>query len=198
VTVLEKRAKDRRVQKTQSLLREALVSLIRERRYDSIVIKEILNRANVGRSTFYTHFRNKDELLVSGIRDILRSARASELPDSSESYEKVIRFSLPVFEYIDRHRHTVDGTEQSGDYTSVHEHLQTVLTELVADDIRQHLDGRRTRASRIPRDLVPQYVASSFILVLNWWVGSGSQLGPKEVNDLFRALIVPGLASILE
>lgn len=64
-------AEDRRIQKTLKLLREALVSLIAEKPYDSIVVKEILDRANVGRSTFYTHFRDKDELLSSGIHDML-------------------------------------------------------------------------------------------------------------------------------
>src|SRR5947207_8618855 len=62
---------DRRIQKTVKLLREALVSLISEKPYDSIVIKEILDRANVGRSTFYMHFRDKDELLLSGIHEML-------------------------------------------------------------------------------------------------------------------------------
>ena len=67
----KKGAEDRRIQKTQNLLREALVSLIAEKPYDSIVVKEILDRANVGRSTFYMHFRDKDDLLVSGIHDML-------------------------------------------------------------------------------------------------------------------------------
>lgn len=49
VTLAQKRLMDRRVQKTQSLLREALVSLIREKSYDAIAVKEILDRANVGR-----------------------------------------------------------------------------------------------------------------------------------------------------
>src|SRR6516164_2810623 len=55
----EKRGKDRRIEKTQALLHEALGALIREKPYDEIVLKEILDRANVGRSTFYTHFRDK-------------------------------------------------------------------------------------------------------------------------------------------
>jgi AcrR family transcriptional regulator len=69
--VHDKRTKDRRIQKTRTLLHEALESLIREKPYDAIVVKEILDRANVGRSTFYTHFRDKDDLLVSGIHDML-------------------------------------------------------------------------------------------------------------------------------
>src|SRR5262249_41445888 len=59
MTVAGKRAGDRRIQRTRNTLREALVSLIREKPYDAIAVTEILERANVGRSTFYMHFRNK-------------------------------------------------------------------------------------------------------------------------------------------
>ena len=72
--------KDRRVERTRGLLRGALASLIHEKPYERIVVKEILARANVGRSTFYAHFRDKDELLYSGIAEIVRgSAPATTL-----------------------------------------------------------------------------------------------------------------------
>ena len=67
---------DRRVQRTRGLLRGALASLIHEKAYDAIAVKEILARANVGRSTFYAHFRDKDELLDSGINEMLRASPA--------------------------------------------------------------------------------------------------------------------------
>ena len=69
MTLPGKRLKDRRIQKTQKLLREALFSLIREKNFDSIVVKDILDRANVGRSTFYMHFGDKDELGGKGLSD---------------------------------------------------------------------------------------------------------------------------------
>src|SRR5438445_1345108 len=100
----EKQVKDRRIQKTQKLLRDALNSLIHEKAYDSIVVNEILDRANVGRSTFYMHFRDKDELLVSGMHDMLRSVRPALPPSSAKRYEKIIWFSLPIFEHIHQHR----------------------------------------------------------------------------------------------
>ena len=59
------RGTDRRIERTKRLLHGALGSLIHQKSYDDIVVKEILARANVGRSTFYTHFRDKDELLES-------------------------------------------------------------------------------------------------------------------------------------
>src|SRR5262245_31455267 len=131
-----RRAKDRRIDKTLGLLHEALDSLIREKPYDSIVVKEILDRANVGRPTFYTHFRDKDDLLVSSIHDMLGSIHAVDLPASAKRSERVIRFSLPVFEHIHRHRHTGAAKMGTRGRAILHEHLQQVLAELIADDVR--------------------------------------------------------------
>jgi len=87
---------DRRIQKTLSLLREALVSLIAEKPYDSIVVKEILDRANVGRSTFYTHFRDMDDLLVSGLHDMLGEV-PSPTRHGGRSKDRFLWFSFPLF-----------------------------------------------------------------------------------------------------
>ena len=65
-----KKTPDRRVQRTRRLLHKALMSCILEKKYESITVQEILNRADVGRSTFYVHFRDKDELLVSGFGEL--------------------------------------------------------------------------------------------------------------------------------
>jgi AcrR family transcriptional regulator len=193
--VPERRVDDRRIQKTQNLLREALVSLIREKAYDSITVREILDRANVGRSTFYMHFRDKDQLLVSGIHDMLGSVHSAELPPSAKRYERIIWFSLSVFEYHHKHRHTGAARMGTRGRAIIHEHLRKVLAELIAGEFGKDFRSRRKASGQISPDLLVQYVASTFILVLNWWLESRSPLLPKEVNDLFRALILPTLAA---
>jgi AcrR family transcriptional regulator len=199
--VQRKRNKDRRVQKTEALLRDALTSLIREKAYDSIVVKEILDRANVGRSTFYSHFHDKDELLASSIHEILRPARSTQLTPEAKPYEKIIRFSLPIFKYVHEHQHEhqragdpmMDGRSRA----VLHEQLQDVLVELIGDDVEQYLYGRRKAAGQMPSKLLVNYVASTFVLVLNWWVETESSLNPNEVDDLFRALVLPTLVTTL-
>ena len=190
----EEHVKDRRIQKTKSLLHEALGSLIREKPYDAIVVQEILDRANVGRSTFYMHFSDKDDLLVSGIHDMLRSVQGTESTSQLNRHERLIRFSLSIFEHIHRHRHTGSAKMGPRGRAVIHEHLQKVLAELIAKDVKKDLQGHRKMAGQIPPDLLVQYIASTFILVLNWWVENRNLLPPKDVNNLFRALILPTLA----
>jgi AcrR family transcriptional regulator len=193
--VQHEQVKDRRIQRTKSLLHEALSSLIREKPYDAIVVQEILDRANVGRSTFYMHFSDKDDLLVSGIHDMLRSVHATKCPSSVKRHERLIRFSLPIFEHIHRHRITGSAKMGARGRAVVHEHLQKVLAELIAADVKKDIQSQRKTAGQIPPDLLVQHVASTFILVLNWWVESRSPLSPNDINNLFRALILPTLAA---
>ena len=62
------RLTDRRVHRTRRLLHKALMSLILEKKYEFITVQEVLDRADVGRSTFYMHFQDKDDLLFSGFQ----------------------------------------------------------------------------------------------------------------------------------
>src|SRR5260370_11396810 len=195
MTIQEARVPDRRVARTHQLLRDALHSLIREKDYDSIVVKEILDRANVGRSAFYTHFRDKDELLASGIHDILGSVPSTHPKTGDGRNERILWFSLPIFEHLDRHRRTGELKLWPRGRAMLNGHVQKNLLELITEDVGKSLQGRRKTAGRIPPEIIVQYVASTFILVLNLWVESKSPLPPKEVNDLLRALIVPTLAA---
>jgi AcrR family transcriptional regulator len=197
VKLAGKRLTDRRIQKTQNLLRQALVSFIHEKPYDTITVTEILQRANVGKSRFYMHFQDKDELLASGIYDMLRSAKPKSLSVSDKRPEKIIWFSLPIFVYLYQHRRRGEARMGTRSRAIVHEHLRSVIAELIADDVREQCEGRRKAAAQISPDLLVQYAASTFILVLNWWVESRSPLTPNEGNDLFHALILPTLTATL-
>jgi hypothetical protein len=74
----------------------------------------------------------------------------------------------------------------------MHEHMQHVLTALIADELtRITPTGPSTQ---IPSDLVARHVASTFVLVLNWWVESDAALTPQDVDVYFRALVAPALA----
>src|SRR3990172_2299341 len=67
---------DRRIQRTREVLQKALIELISERGYDAITIQDIVDRANVGRTTFYLHYRSKDDLFMSCHEANLRAAFA--------------------------------------------------------------------------------------------------------------------------
>lgn len=63
-------AVDRRIQKTKKGLSLALIALILEKGYEHISVQDIIDRANVGRSTFYSHYESKEQLLLDGHRNL--------------------------------------------------------------------------------------------------------------------------------
>jgi AcrR family transcriptional regulator len=195
--VLEKRSKDRRIQKTEVLLQEALGALIREKPYEDIVVKEILSRANVGRSTFYTHFADKDELLLSCIHDMLRSSQP-EGRGRAAPQDDIVCFSLPIFQHIESHRRTGQANMEPRWRRAVHDHLQEAIIELIQDEVATAL-RRSNRTPRYPSpDLLARWIACTFVLVLNWWVDNNCRLPAREADGVFRALIEPSLSEALK
>ncbi len=187
------RSRDRRVQKTKASLHNALIGLAREKPYPSIVVKEILDRANVGRSTFYTHFRDKDDLLESGIYDVLRSLQ--DLPRRSSAPERLVAFSLPLLRHIDEHRRTAGPRMGREGRATMHAHMEDVLTTVIADQLATAM---RVSQAETPMDLVARYVASTFVLVLNQWVENDTEWTPAEADARFRALAMPTLNSLFK
>ena len=186
---------DRRVARTQKLLREALHSLIREKDYDSIVVKEILDRAEVGRSAFYMHFRDKDDLLASSIHDILGSVPSDHSKAGDHRDKSILAFGLPIFEHLDRHRRSGGLRLGPRGRAVLHAHLQRVLIELITQSVKGNLERKRKTTGPIPQALLVQFVASTFILVLNWWLDYKSPLSPAEANSIFQTLVRPTLVA---
>jgi len=186
---------DARVRKTQSRLRDALVSLIHQKSYDTIVVSDILERADVGRSAFYAHFANKHALLESGTDYVLHASPAGRPPANLGPFGKVVWFSLPFFEYVGQCRHTTQLTTSRRGRTVVHGHLRKLLVARIDRDIKAIAVSLKKGAPGIPPDLLAEHVVGTFILVLNWWVDTESPLSPHEIDDLFLTMVGSALSA---
>ena len=193
MTERERGAKDQRTRRTRGLLHEALSSLIHEKSYDAISVRDILTRASVGRSTFYMHFDDKDDLLVASLREVLGRVESAELPSTGGPYERIIGFSLPVLEHICQHRGTDPASGVARKHAVVHEHLERVLADWIANGLRKDAQRRGRTSDPVASDLLARYLASTFILVLGWWLEGRTPMLPREADGLFRSLAVPTL-----
>ena len=86
---------DRRVQRTRRTLREALIALILEKGYDQVTVQHIIDRADVGRSTFYAHFENKDKLLLSGFENVREMLLEANSEHQKKQKQTGIFLSIP-------------------------------------------------------------------------------------------------------
>ena len=195
---MRQKMKDRRIQKTRKLLHEALISLILEKDYRSITIQEIIDRANVGRSTFYTHFKDKNDLLISeidGQRDMLRAAQMKTPVALGKSYERIIGFSSMMFEHANEYRHVYKALIGSQAGAVVLQHIPNILVDLIRNESKAEFEKRKRKDSEIPFELFVHFIASAFFSVMSWWLDHKDTLPPKAINALFRALVIPSLAA---
>lgn len=187
---------DRRVQKTRKALHEALVSLLKEKKYEWIVVQDILNRANVGRSTFYLHYRDKDELLVDGLNDLRETLRQAQKSTSGapKNHEKVIGFSLALFDHAYDHRNIYKMLVGSSGWELFRTRMEEILILLIQKEAKLYKKKSSTGHSF---ELLTYFVASSFLTVWNWWLNQKRILPPNEINSLFREMVLPVLQAHL-
>jgi len=191
--------KDRRVQKTRKGLHDALISLLLEMNYDSLTIQQILDRANVGRSTFYTHFTDKDELLLSGIHDLqstLASVHQREKA-SAKGHESIVAFSRAMFEHAYAYRDVYHALLRTQVWPRVRQCIQDYLTELIRQECKAEIHRLKEASADVPVDLFVHFLASTFMSVLTWWRDRRSRLSPQQIDEVFRSLVLPSIDAAL-
>lgn len=191
---------DRRVQRTRLLLHKALMSLILEKKYESITVQGILDRANVGRSTFYMHFQDKDDLLFSGfqyLESFLESVRPTAMTISGKSYERIIGFSLAMFEHAHEYRRVNRALLGSSAEAVIRRRIHSVLARIVWRELKLELQNRKRSNCPVSPELLAHFLVSTYISVVTWWLNSKNPVPPKEIDVAYRHLVLPCLASIV-
>ena len=189
---------DRRVQRTQQLLRTALVSLIEEKGFEALTVQDIIDRGNVGRATFYSHFDNKEDLLVSGLdglRTVLKELQRQAHMRTASSDERLFAFSHEMFAHIAEYRKVFRAMVGKRSGALVQQLLQKIVVDLVRDDLKA-MAGRRDDRSA-PAEAIVQFVTGGFFGLAMLWASGKLPLSVEEVNALFRRLAMPGVKATL-
>lgn len=175
---------DRRVTRTRTTLHQALMSLTLEKCYDAVTVGDVCEAANVGRSTFYAHFPNKDALLRSGmdnLRDMLAD-RQRHSPAGS------FGFTLAMLEHASSHR-DLHGALAGGSAIAI-----DAVREILSDLLRNELAATDAKSDdAIPRELIVRYVVGAFMAVVGWWLDGGAKLPAERVDEMFRQLVSRGI-----
>jgi AcrR family transcriptional regulator len=184
---------DRRVVRTRQLLRRALFELIPEKGFEALSVQDIIDRANVGRATFYAHFDNKEDLLVSGFEDLRRALKERQreaLARGRSLDERALAFSQEMFAHADEHRVLFRAMVGRRSGAVVQRMIHRLLVDLVREDVKTLA---RSRGKPLPAEAVVQFVAGAFFGLLMWWIDGPARLPVEEVNALFRRLALPAL-----
>ena len=193
------KAPDRRVQRTHQLLQTALMTLIQEKGYEALTVQDIIDRANVGRATFYAHFENKEDLLVSrldGLRVSLQARQRSARQQGSHLEDRIFAYSRELFVHVDEHR-TVFRSMVGKRSGAIIQHLfHKMLVDLVRDDVKAVAAANAAATGGMPHEAVAQLIAGGLFGLVLWWVDGPAKLSVEGVDALFRRLAMPALKAI--
>lgn len=183
------RKPDVRVRRTCERLGRALIELIVEKPINDVTVQDVLDRAQVGRSTFYLHYRDKDDLLLSQLEMFLETMSTS-LSKRNEKSNRVVPVE-ELFAHIGNQNKLYRVLSDSG-------HLKEFF-DLAEGYFARGIEQRLTESGRLahfpPRELAARASAlsGSLLSLLRWWLDRGEKESPRAMDEMFHRMVWKGL-----
>ena len=185
---------DRRSQRTYRLVSSAFAELVVEKPYEEILVQDILDRADIGRTTFYAHYFDKEDVLNSIVAEQLEMLTHQIV--HSTARQRVVP-SLELFEHVYHSQNQPFlALMQSRAGEPLWEALQTALCRAIEPALCTLCAERRYPP--IPLPVVSQYLAGAFLTLLKWWVAADMPYPPEQMENIFQQLALPGVWAMLK
>ena len=180
---------DLRVRRTRNALGDALLELIQEKTFEDITVQQVLDRAGVARATFYKHYQDKDDLLLSDMEEFfeMMSTLLMRRKEASKRVAPVTEFFAHVREM--RHLHSaLAAADKLRDF-------QEMAQEYFARAIRTRLEQLSSPPVSSARSAATaQALAGALLSLMSWWLQSGATASPEEMDELFHRMVWAGAA----
>ena len=182
---------DRRTQRTRHQLGRALVGLVEEKRFDDITVQDVIDRADVGRSTFYAHYMDKDDLLMAILADLEMPGLD---PTTWKADDPAFGWTLALF----RHFGSVKRLFKAVASSSLARRETIDRLEQLARAELSRLNAAR-KVDEFQLQTIVRFLVGTFIGFMDWWIrDENDHLAAEQVDHAFRALVLPGVANVLE
>jgi AcrR family transcriptional regulator len=181
---------DRRVQRSRALLQQALIDLVRDRRYEAITIQDIVERANVGRTTFYLHFTSKDDLFMSCHEAIVSQFRSGPLHRHPLSREELLSPDAPpgmaaAYEHLQDAWGRLSPIFRGKDGPLILRRIRDGSAQAIEANLH---DAFADAESAIPLDVLATYLAGAQLALVQWWLEQPRSHTPETLAQTFHRL----------
>ncbi|WP_067137068.1 TetR/AcrR family transcriptional regulator [Microtetraspora malaysiensis] len=187
----ERESPDRRVRRTRRAIRQALVDLILIKGYEAVTVTDLINRADVGRSTFYAHFADKEEVLFSSLDELAELLRLVPATRSGT----LLSFSLPLFQHLHEQRRLARALLGRRGAAVVRLRGEQIMAAVVRDELMAALPSEIPPPASL--DMIVTCVTGAFMALMRRWADGELVATPAEMDAAFRAVVIPGLDAIL-
>lgn len=184
---------DRRQKKTREAIFQAFAKLLSEKNYNQISVQEIIDTADIGRTTFYAHFETKDFLLKELCEELFNHIidTAMGLPHGHYHYScgnaKDSVF-LHLLRHLQENDRNVLGLLSSQNNEIFLRYFKSNLKKLI---ITQYADKGMLKNSKLPEDYLVNHISSSFVETVDWWISGKMKETPEELTEMFLGVIEP-------
>ncbi|MEO8607572.1 MAG: TetR/AcrR family transcriptional regulator [Chloroflexota bacterium] len=181
---------DRRVQRTRDLLQKSLIDLIGERGYDAITIQDIVDRADLARTTFYVHYDSKDDLFISCHEAIISAFQSGPIYPHPLSREALLSPDVPPG-VTSGYRHLVEARAQL--YPIFQGKDGALILRRIRDGSAQAIEANLRAVfaeadSSIPLDMLATYLAGAQIALMQWWLEKRQPHSAENLAQTFHRL----------
>ncbi len=178
---------DRRILRTRDILGDALVELIHEKTFDEITVQEILDRAGVSRSTFYTHYRDKEDLFMSDVEEFFEMF-STALTRSKANPRRLAPVAEMCAHFADM-RDFIKALTEAGRMPDVLLLGRGYFARSIADRLR--LAGVVAEPGQLAAQA--HALSGSLFALVDWWIDHGMKTDPKEVDAVFHRMAWSGV-----
>lgn len=184
---------DRRQKKTREAIFKAFTTLLSEKNYNQISVQEIIDAADIGRTTFYAHFETKDFLLKELCEELFDHIidTAMGLPHGHYHYS-CGNANDSVFLHLLRHLQEDDRNIlellSSQNNEMFLRYFKSNLKKLI---LSQYADKGLLQNSRLPEDYLVNHISSAFVETVSWWLSRKMAESPEVITEYFLATIEP-------
>jgi len=181
--------RDRRVSRTRKLLHQALHDLLTRKRYDDITVQDIIDQADVGRSTFYAHYQDKEDLAVSELLRIMDEL--NQAIEDSDPQDKQILPTRGLFDHITEHPEVFSGMLHDRGMEFFFDKGQ----QYWADRVEERLQALLPPGSEpgIPLKMIAAITAGTLVTMMRWWLDNKMPYSADQMAQYADQLILPGI-----
>lgn len=175
---------DRRVKRTQRLLAQALIALTLERGYDTVTIRDITQRADIGYATFFRHYHDKDALLEDVLQVVLEELLDRLQPQHTDGQEMdPAEVGMLIFEYIRDHSEVCRVLLGSQGPASL---VRRVVEEGAQRVVHEHTPRQ---GGAVPVEIAANHVVAATIALIQWWLNHDMPYPPQRMGIIYAELI---------
>lgn len=177
---------DRRQRKTRSAIFEAFIQLLSEQDYSRITVEQIIDRADVGRSTFYAHFETREFLLKELCQELFAHVFAPQEETGLFRCDAPNSVFLHLFQHLKRNDNNVlrllRGRNQ--------ELFLGYFKDNLIKSVKHYLPLFAHRKDpRLPEDFWLDHICASFVQTVRWWIDHGLIQSPEEITEYFLLIV---------